>query len=69
MTYRVRFEQNLGGDQPEAGWREPNKDEAISRLVWILASMEWGIEVVFPDGSTLGSDWEFSTDFATYEED
>mgnify|MGYP004244033135 FL=1 len=41
---------NLGGDQPEEGWSEKNKDEVIDRLVWILRSMEFEVSVTYPDG-------------------
>ena len=56
MPYIVRSEDFLAEE-----WKEPNKDEVIDRLIWLLRRMEMEINVggrrrrpqgvEYPDGS------------------
>jgi hypothetical protein len=53
MPYIIRFalyDESLDDEGVET-WREPNKDEVIDRLIWILRRLEYPVEVIYPDGS------------------
>ncbi len=52
MPYTVRYSSDFGdGDFEHEEWIEPNKDEVIDRLIWILRRMEMETSVEYPDGS------------------
>ena len=48
-------------------WREPNKDEVISRLVALLAEHEYIMRVEYPNGDYYGSPEEESPGMALFE--
>jgi hypothetical protein len=55
MPYIVRYSSDFGEGSDEdimsEEWKEPNKDEVIDRLIWLLRRMEMEISVEYPDGS------------------
>tara|TARA_R100000008_G_scaffold8091_1_gene4278 strand:- start:173 stop:328 length:156 start_codon:yes stop_codon:yes gene_type:complete len=48
MPYKVFY--TMYDDGEEEQWTEPNKDEVIDRLIWLLRRLEYPVEVEYPDG-------------------
>jgi hypothetical protein len=41
----------ISDDGRERRWSEPNKDEVIDRLMWLLRQHEYEMTIIYPDGS------------------
>jgi len=49
MTYGINYNMHDEDDGAEF-YVEPNKDEVIDRLVWLLRRLEYSVTVEYPDG-------------------
>ena len=49
MSYGIYYNMHDEHDRAEF-YVEPNKDEVIDRLVWLLRRLEHSVTVEYPDG-------------------